>query len=56
MIGRAALGNPWIFDHVKSYCARGEYTPMTNAQRLSTVLEQSWTFARSTVKNGRSLN
>ncbi|MGB7566417.1 MAG: tRNA dihydrouridine synthase DusB, partial [Chitinivibrionales bacterium] len=44
MIGRAALGNPWIFDHVKSYCARGEYTPVTNAQRLSTVLEQIMDF------------
>lgn len=44
MIGRAALGNPWIFDHVKSYCARGEYTPMTNAQRLSTVLEHIMDF------------
>ena len=39
MIGRAALGNPWIFDHVKRYRTRGDSVPVTNAQRLSTVLE-----------------
>jgi tRNA-dihydrouridine synthase B len=38
MIGRAALGNPWIFDRTKRYLANGESVPVTDAERLSIVL------------------
>lgn len=39
MIGRAALGNPWIFDRTKRHLANGGSSPLTDAERLSIVLE-----------------
>jgi tRNA-dihydrouridine synthase B len=39
MIGRAALGNPWIFDRIRRHLVDGESLPLTDAQRLSIVLE-----------------
>jgi putative TIM-barrel protein, nifR3 family len=39
MIGRAALGNPWIFDRVKRYLTDGTSAPVTDPERLSTVLD-----------------
>lgn len=32
MIGRGAIGNPWIFDHVKHFLATGEHLPEPTAQ------------------------
>jgi tRNA-dihydrouridine synthase B len=39
MIGRAALGNPWIFDRIRRHLVDGESSPVTDAERLSSVLE-----------------
>lgn len=39
MIGRAALGNPWIFRQVRQYLSLGTIAPVTVQERLSTVLE-----------------
>jgi tRNA-dihydrouridine synthase B len=38
MIGRAAIGNPWIFDEVKTRLEGGEYTPPTPRERVHTLL------------------
>lgn len=41
MIGRAALGAPWIFEHVKAYMTRGELLPSPNvSERMSVLLRQ----------------
>ncbi len=38
MIGRAAIGNPWIFNQIKHYMATGEHLPPpTMAGRIATV-------------------
>jgi tRNA-dihydrouridine synthase B len=39
MIGRAVLGNPWIFSQVKDYFSKGSFLPVSPAERLSTTLE-----------------
>jgi tRNA-dihydrouridine synthase B len=38
MIGRAAIGNPWIFDQIKHFLSTGEYLALpTIKQRVETV-------------------
>ncbi|MEN8251547.1 MAG: tRNA dihydrouridine synthase DusB [Bacteroidota bacterium] len=38
MIGRAAIGNPWIFDKVKHYMTTGEHLPLPGMEeRIKTV-------------------
>ena len=38
MIGRAAIGNPWIFNQIKHYMATGKHlAPPTMAERVATV-------------------
>ncbi|MBL7906186.1 MAG: tRNA dihydrouridine synthase DusB [Bacteroidales bacterium] len=40
MIGRAAVGNPWIFSQVKQYLATGEHLPLPGvAERVSVCRE-----------------
>lgn len=40
MIGRAAIGNPWIFQQVKDYLSKTEQnTPISNQERLQLILE-----------------
>jgi tRNA-dihydrouridine synthase B len=39
MIGRATLGNPWIFDRIRRHLTDGESLPLTDTARLSIVLE-----------------
>lgn len=38
MIGRAAIGNPWVFDEVKTRLAGNAYTQPTPRERVDTVL------------------
>lgn len=38
MIGRAAIGNPWIFQEIKQYF-KNETQPISNEQRLKIILE-----------------
>ncbi len=38
MIGRAAIGNPWVFDEVKSVLEGGEFTPPTPRERAETMV------------------
>ena len=40
MIGRASLGNPWIFGEVASYLKGEEYTAPSNEVVLDTILRQ----------------
>ena len=40
MIGRGALGNPFIFDEVKALMSNKSYTPPTVAQKIATVRQQ----------------
>ena len=38
MIGRAAIGNPWIFDEIKTFASTGKIpTPPTVEERIRTV-------------------
>lgn len=39
MIGRAAIGHPFVFAHAKEYLATGSYTPITARERIETCLE-----------------
>jgi len=39
MIGRAVLGNPWIFNQVKDYFFKRCFAPVSAAERLSTTVE-----------------
>ena len=39
MIGRGAMGNPFLFSQCKEYLAKGTYSPATNEDKLKTVLE-----------------
>lgn len=34
MIGRASLGNPWIFEEFNAYLNNEQYTPKTNKQKI----------------------
>lgn len=38
MIGRAAIGNPWVFDEVKTILEGREFTPPTPRERVATML------------------
>jgi tRNA-dihydrouridine synthase B len=38
-IGRAALGQPWIFYQIKQYLAHGHYTEISSQQKYTTILE-----------------
>lgn len=40
MIGRGALGNPFIFEEIKSLMSNKSYTPPTVAQKIATVKRQ----------------
>jgi tRNA-dihydrouridine synthase len=37
MIGRAAIGNPWIFKEIKSFIQKGELIPQPDLQERITV-------------------
>lgn len=39
MIGRAAIGHPFIFKHAKQFLETGAYTPVTPRERVTTCLE-----------------
>jgi tRNA-dihydrouridine synthase B len=39
MIGRAAIGHPFLFAHAKQYMATGSYTPVSSRERILTCLE-----------------
>lgn len=39
MIGRAVLGNPWIFNQVKDYFLKRRFAPVSAVERLSTTVE-----------------
>jgi len=46
MIGRAAIGNPWIFSEVRSRLDGREYTPPTPRERVETLLAHAREAAR----------
>lgn len=35
MVGRAAIGAPWIFREIRSYLDTGTYTPLSNTEKLA---------------------
>ena len=39
MIGRASLGNPWIFKEIMSYLKGEEYTEPSSSEKLQTILK-----------------
>ncbi|MBU3700092.1 MAG: tRNA dihydrouridine synthase DusB [Candidatus Kapabacteria bacterium] len=39
MIGRAAIGHPFIFRNAKQFIETGSYTPVTSRERIETCLE-----------------
>ncbi len=39
MIGRAAIGHPFLFAHAKQYMASGTFTPVSPRERITTCLE-----------------
>lgn len=40
MVGRAACGNPFVFEEINAFFAKKEYIPKTLEERLSVLLEQ----------------
>ena len=38
MIGREALGNPWVFDEIKAYFEGREFTPPTTEERIASAI------------------
>lgn len=40
MIGRGAIGAPWIFKEVKEYLSTGEYVPLSNAEKFDILRRQ----------------
>lgn len=40
MIGRGAIGNPWIFEEVRAAISGEEFTPPTKAEMIDTALAQ----------------
>ena len=41
MVGRAAIGNPWIFDEIKAAVSGLPYTPPSEAERLETAVRHA---------------
>ena len=39
MIGRASIGNPWIFKEIQEYLNDQEITPVSNEEKLKIILE-----------------
>lgn len=39
MIGRGAIGNPWIFNEVKDFLKRGSYIPLEPAEKFAIIAE-----------------
>ena len=39
MIGRASIGNPWIFREIQEYLNEQEISPVSNEERLKIILE-----------------
>lgn len=39
MIGRASIGNPWIFKEIQEYLQNKKITNVTNAEKLKIILE-----------------
>ena len=40
MIGRGAIGAPWIFKEVKDYLETGTYTPLSNREKMEILKRQ----------------
>lgn len=40
MIGRGALGRPWIFNQIRELSLTGDYSPVTKTQMLETIFSQ----------------
>lgn len=40
MVGRGAIGAPWIFHDIDQYLTTGEYTPLSNSEKLSLLRRQ----------------
>lgn len=40
MIGRAAIGAPWIFKEVKDYIEKGEYVPLSDEEKFNILRRQ----------------
>ncbi len=40
MIGRGAMGNPWIFSEIRAALYGGEFTPPTDRRRVDTAVRQ----------------
>ena len=40
MIGRGAIGAPWIFKEVKEYLEKGEYAPLTDKEKFEILRRQ----------------
>jgi tRNA-dihydrouridine synthase len=40
MVGRACMGDPWLFGRIKAAFEKGEYTPPTAEDFKKTILEQ----------------
>lgn len=41
MVGRAAIGNPWIFDEIKAALSREPYTPPSEEEKLATAVRHA---------------
>ncbi|MBR3179021.1 MAG: tRNA dihydrouridine synthase DusB [Clostridia bacterium] len=41
MVGRAAIGNPWIFDEIKSALSGKPYTPPSETERFETAIRHA---------------
>lgn len=40
MVGRAAIGAPWIFHDIRQYLDTGSYTPLTTAEKMALLRRQ----------------
>lgn len=40
MVGRAAIGAPWIFHDMREYLDKGSYTPLSDSQKLALLRRQ----------------
>ncbi len=53
MIGRAAIGNPWIFSEAKALLEGEPFIPPTPAERFRVISEHLETFSRSKLMEAR---